>query len=234
MQSITDKPAAKMGVGLRSLFSGRPIRHSMALTLIAVLSGFAILGLPSKAYSEDINAIFKRVNEFIAQKNYPKAMEELSWANKEIQKMHTEELKNFFPDQVAGFSGQKLEMNSVLGFTNVERNYTKPGSKGSLKVALIGGSGGASSQGLGGLAQLGRMAAMMGGGQGQDTIRINGRTASLQVQDSSNSAELTVFLDSGSMLQLTMQQDKDSEALKSFATALPLDALDSYLRGQRG
>src|SRR5690606_29504491 len=90
------------------------------------------------ALGEDINAIFKRVNEFIAQKNFPKAIDELGWAKKEIEKLHLEKLKEFFADTLGDFRGDAFEMNSALGITNVQRRYVSNGA--SVTVSITGGS----------------------------------------------------------------------------------------------
>jgi hypothetical protein len=47
----------------------------MNRTLIA--ASLASLPLCQPALAEDINEVFKKVNEYVQQKNYPKAMEEL-------------------------------------------------------------------------------------------------------------------------------------------------------------
>ncbi len=201
------------------------------LLLIAV---FSLCCLPAVGAAEDINDIFKRVNDFVTAKNYTKALEELTWAQKEIEKLNVTHVQAFFPDSLAGFTGSKFEANSALGMSNIERQYTKTGSEERVKLSLSGSSaGGAGAGGLGGLAAFGRMAAMMGGGgQGGDTFRIAGRTATLQQEEGSDSAHLTVFLDSGSILSLELSNGKDSSVLKTMAEALKLNDLDNYLRGQ--
>lgn len=193
-------------------------------------ASFALL-VPMHAQAEDLNAIFKRVNDFIAAKNYAKALEELGWARKEVEKMNVTQIQTFFPDSLAGFTGAKFETNSALGLTNLEREYTKADGGARVKVTLSGGSGGGGDAGLGGLAAFGRMAAMMGASQGQDTFRISGRTATLQGAEE-GSPQLTVFLDSGSVLNLEGSDGATGDNLKSFAEALKLNDLDNYLRGQ--
>jgi hypothetical protein len=192
----------------------------------AILS--ALIAIPFSAQAEDINAIFKKVNDLVAAKNYPKALEELGWATKELEKLNSQQLQSFLPDEVAGFTGKKAEINSALGMTNIERKYTK--EKMRLKIAITGGSSGGANQGLGGLAAFGRMAAMMGGGQGQNTFRINGRTASMEDRD--DGGLLTVFLESGAMLTLELNNASDSATLKTVAEGLDLNKMDNYMRGQ--
>ena len=201
---------------------------------IVLAAALSLCCLPAIGMAEDINDIFKRVNDLVASKNYTKALEELTWAQKEIEKLNLTQVQSFFPDTLAGFTGAKFEANSALGMTNLERQYSKAGSSETVKLSLSGSSsGGAAAGGLGGLAAFGRMAAMMGGGQGQDTFRISGRTATMQKEDGSDSAQLTVFLDSGSILSLELSNGSDASVLKTMAEALKLNDLDNYLRGQK-
>ena len=74
------------------------------------------------------------------------------------------------------------------------------------------------------------MAAMFGGEAGQDTIRIQGRTAMLRAEE--GSPELQLFLDSGSILSLTGSDGATAAELKAITEAIKIDALDNYLRGQ--
>ena len=86
--------------------------------------------------------------------------------------------------------------------------------------------------GLGGLAALGQMAAMMGGGTpGSDTFRIGGRTATLQATPGSSSSDLTIFLDSGSMLKIESYDGVSGDVLKQMAENLKINDLDNYLKG---
>ncbi len=183
-----------------------------------------IIAVGQGAHAEDINQVFSKVNEYVQQKNYPKALEELSWAQKELEKMHQGRLAELLPADVAGFKGSEPELNSALGFSNVEREYTS-GEK-SIQLSLTGTGG---TEGLGGLAGLAKMGMMMGGVQaGKDQFRIDGRTASL---DTTGTPELTVFLESGSLLQLRAAEGVDGPTLKKFAEGLKVADLDAYLKG---
>ncbi|MBX7138618.1 MAG: hypothetical protein K1X83_11610 [Oligoflexia bacterium] len=180
--------------------------------------------------AEELKDIFGRVEQYVAAKNYTKALDELSWAKKEIEKLNSGQLKTFFPDELAGFTGDKIESQNMFGITGMERLYKKSGANTTVKVSLTGGAGGAAG-GLGGLAALGSFAAMMGQQQGQDTFRIEGRTATLEEHADSHAAELTVFLNSGSILKLEMQNGTDAAVLKQMAENLKLNDLDAYLKG---
>lgn len=191
----------------------------LSAILIVVLLSF------STAVAEDLNVIFKKVNELVASNNYPKAMEELEWARKEIEKLHLTKLKGFLPESVAGFKGGEIESSAALGFTNLERKYVS--GQNSVKVSLTGT--GSKSGGLGGLAAMGRMAAMMGNQPGTETFRIEGKTASVTSKKGNNS-ELSVFLESGSILKVE-SRSADSDTLKKIAQSLKINDLDNYLRG---
>jgi hypothetical protein len=184
----------------------------------------ASLMLPVATQADELGKIFAKVNELIAAKNYPKAMEELAWARKEIEKMHQARLGEILPPQIGDFKGGETQFQSALGITNIERTYSS-GSQG-IKVSISGGGG----EGMGGLAGLAKMGMMFGAQPGTDQFRIDGVTASLTA--SSGSPELTAFLDSGSILTMTAQDGVDAAALKKFAEGFKLSELDSYLRGK--
>lgn len=197
------------------------------LLLLSLLLASHQVGLANA--EEDLNAIFKKVNDYVEAKNYSKALEELGWARKSIEKMHSTRLHDFLPNELNGFSGGKIESSAALGFSNIERTYSKGDAK--VKISLVGGSGGGGADGLGGLAALGKMAAMMGGQPGMDTLRIQGRTATLTEGEGSTGSDLTVFLDSGSMLKLESVRNVSSSDLRQMADALKVNDLDTYLRG---
>jgi hypothetical protein len=171
--------------------------------------------------AEDLATLMKRVQDYASQENYSKAIEELSWVQKELEKMNMKKLEAFLPNDLSGFKGGKVEQNSALGMTNMERTYTK-GSE-TVTVSVTGGGAGSP---LGGLAGLGRMAMAFGGQPGMDSFRISGRTANLNEQG--DSSDLTIFLDSGSMLNI---KGANGDTLKKLAEAMPIDAMDKYLKG---
>jgi hypothetical protein len=189
---------------------------------------FSLLFAVQPALGEDINDVFKKVNEYVQQKNYPKAMEELTWAQKELEKLHQQRLSELLPADVEGYKGGDTQVQQMMGFSNIEREYTN-GDK-NIRLAITGTSG---TDGMGGLAGIAKMGMMMGATQpGRDQFRINGRTASLDTTNSS--PELSVFLESGAVLQLTTSEGVDGPALKKFAEALKIADLDNYLKGAKG
>lgn len=197
-------------------------RSALSLCLSLVL-----LGLNS-AQAEDIETIFGKVRDYAAKENYTKAIEELGWAKKELEKAHFNKIESMLPKEVAGFQGGEINSQSAVGITNIERTYKKSGEK-DVKLSLAGGSTGGGP--MAGFAALGRMAGMMGTQPGVDTFRIDGRTANLQVKN--GRAELTVFLESGSFLKLEQRSAKDGSSVKSIAEGMKTEivSLDNYLKG---
>jgi hypothetical protein len=180
--------------------------------------------ITSPALAEDLSVIVGRVQEYAKSQNYPKALEELQWAQKELQKLHAERVKSFLPDQLQGYHGQKLESSGALGFSQIERKYVN-----GEKTVTISITGNASSGGMGNLAQLGKMAAMFGGESGNETIRVKGHTAQLEKND--NSASITVFLDSGAVLKVNQDDSPDDKTLLAIVEELKLEELEKYLKG---
>ena len=195
--------------------------------LLTALIGLLGLNLPSQLLAEDLKQIFENVNKYYEEKNYAKALEELSWAQKEIEKANSQVTQSFFPAEYEGYKGGKIESANVFGMSNVERTYSK-GSQ-SIKVSLLGGSKGQGQNPLGGLAAFGQMAAMMGGQPGVESFRMDGRTANLETQD--DSVNLTVFLDGGSMLKFEMSNSNDAGALKKFAQGFKIGDIEKHIKG---
>jgi hypothetical protein len=196
--------------------------------LFVIAVGF--LAAASVCLAEDLNQIFKKVNDYAAAGNYAKALEELSWAKKELEGMHLKKLGTMLPDQLADLTGQPAKTQSVMGITSLEKEYKGNGK--TVKLTLTGGTGKAGAGGFGGLAAMGQMAAMMGGGEsGMDTYRIAGRTAMLEAQPGSNNASLTIFLESGSILKLENTKSGDGESLRAMGEALKIADIDNYLKG---
>lgn len=197
------------------------------LSILAYVCGALIVA--DTACAEELKAIFDKVQQYYQEKNFAKALEELSWAQKEIQKASAQVTQSFFPEEIDGYKGGKLENTEVFGIVNVERSYVK-GESESVKVSLMGSNKGQGQNPLGGLAAIGQMAAMMGGNQpGVDSFRMDGRTAMLETQDSS--ATLTVFLDGGSIMKFEMDGSSNGDALKKFAAVFKIADIEKHLKG---
>jgi hypothetical protein len=205
------------------------MKQNLLLTICATLLTANCLCIPRSSYAEDLKPIFDKVQQYYQEKNYSKALEELSWAQKEIEKASAQVTQSFFPDTVEGYKGGKIDNNAVFGIMNVERSYSKNDSD-VIKVSLVGSNKGQGQNPLSGLAAMGQMAAMMGGAQpGVDSFRLDGRTAMLETDD--GSASLTVFLDGGSMMKFQMEGASDGEVLKKFASSFKLAEIEKHLKG---
>ncbi|MBL7661360.1 hypothetical protein JNK13_01275 [bacterium] len=197
----------------------------LTLTIFVIL-----LALPALA-EEDFAGLLKRAEELKAQGKYPAAMEELSWANKQLEKLHQESLKKFFPDTAGSFTGGKFDANNAMGFMNVERDYKSQAGAG-VKVSLLGASNsqGSAAQGFGALAGFAQMAAMMDGQNGAETVRVKGNRA--VVAKNGRYSELSLNLPSGLMFKVeqTSGQELKAEELASVAEAIDTTALEAYLK----
>jgi hypothetical protein len=182
--------------------------------ILVVHTGFA---------EEEIGTIATKVKEYTAAGNYTKALEELAWYKKEIEKRHFNKILEFFPEQLQGFQRQQPKSQSTVSITTIEAIYRKQGEY--IKMVLTGGSGG-SAGAMGGLAAFGQLAAMQQGMPGQDSFRLEGFTATLN--EKQLRPELSVFIDSGWIIKFIAS---DTTLVRSFAEIFPLAKLNSYLKG---
>jgi hypothetical protein len=215
---------------LTSTPQGSQSPRTCLLGLLLALGVCSFVPLPLAA--EELEAIFRKVTQQASAANYTKALEELTVARKELERLHLERLKSFFPESLAGLSGGEFESNSTLGMLRLERKYRVGESKSdltsSVKVSLLGSG---AKAGLGDMPDLGRVAALLAKQSGQDTLKIHGRKAQLVESGSNKSAELTVYLASGMLLKLEARKLDSSSLLKDMASAIDLDQLEKYLKG---
>lgn len=186
-----------------------------------------ILSITNVSFADDLNTMFGRVNGYVAANNYPKALEELTWVRKEIEKQHIAKLGKLLPDSIIGFTGEKVEASGALGFNSIQRTY----KKGDVEITLsITDAPSMAGDQMGGLAGLGRMAAMMGSNTpGNETVRIDGRTAT--IESTEDGGAITIYLNSGSILKLE-GSSITADTLKQAAEALNVGRVDGYLSGQ--
>jgi hypothetical protein len=190
----------------------------------SMLLAGSLLLFNTNAIADDLSSILEKVSAYAEEENYSKALEELSWAKRELDKKYNQKLSGFLPDTLSEFTGEKSEINSAMGFTNISRNYSKDGAR--VRIELQAGSGAGAGAGMGGLAALGQMAAMFGQQPGQESMRIKGRTANLM----NEGKEMTIFLDGGSMLSI--KNETGSAELRPLAEALDLDAIENFMKGK--
>lgn len=196
-------------------------RSKKALVAVALL--LAII-FPLEGLAEELDKILERVGKYAQEENYTKALEELKWAQNELDKLHTAHIGTFFPEKIQEFTGEKIKPASILGMVELKRNYRK--GKEQVLLSLVGGSSSAAGNPFG---QIARFGALMGGQNGQETLRINGRTSTLKDEEKGR-AELIMFLDSGFMLKLE-SRDARGDVLKAMAESLDVDNLEKYLKG---
>lgn len=183
----------------------RTIAASLALVC---LSGAAFAAEdPSKACSEAVS-LYK-------QQDLEGALEEARWCVEALEQIKQQQATNIFPDSVDGYKGGEVSHQKMMGFSMIERTYSKDGN--TISVSLNDSSGG----GLGGLAVFAQM-----GGMGGDKIRVQRRT----VNDMSEggSAQFIVSLKSGGMLTFE-SRNVDRDATLEFVKQFPIAKLDDAL-----
>ncbi len=178
---------------------------------------------------EQLGDILKRVSELHAEGKYVQAMNELSWASKELEKLHLEKLKAFFPKGEGGFTAGDFQSNNALGFVALERTYNST-SGGSVTASLTGSAStdGAAAQGMGALAGFARMAEMMDTTGQSEAVRVKGMRAT--VKNMGGQFELSLPLSSGMFFTLKPNSGTvTKEQLVTLANGLDSDGLNSYL-----
>ena len=179
--------------------------------------------MATPVHAENIDELFANLKQFVAQEQYPNALEELQWMRRELDKLHIEKINSYFPDNLAGLQGNEPKSQSVLGFTNMSRSYSGDGKN--VNVALTGGASAA-----GGLAALAQMASLLGTQQDAETYRLAGRTATLVI-DPDGKTSISVSLKSGSLLSFESNDLSEGGKLKEIAREFPVAGLDNYLAG---
>ena len=204
----------------------------MSKVITVLLTGALLVGAPLSFAADDseklkqLNANLDKVREYVEAKNFRKALEELAWVQRDIEKMDFTATLKFFPEELVGFKGDEPKTQSTMGFSSIERNYRKGNQ--TIKISLMGGSASAGGA-MGGIAALGRFAMMQQAGPGQEMFRLDGRTAMLS--EKGKRAELTVHLNSGDMLKFEMSRAADANTLREAAKAFPIKDLDQYRKG---
>jgi len=180
----------------------------------------SLILLPSGVMADELKEILTKVETLATEENFSKALEELSWAKKDLETKYNKKLGGFLPDTLGDFTAGKLETSSAMGMTQISRVYASGNNK--VSVEIQGGSG---AGGMGGLAALGQMAAMFGQQPGQETMRIKGRTVNHQEEN----GEMIVYLDGGSIL--TVKKQSGSIDLKDIVEAIDLDGIEKFMKG---
>ncbi|MCI5065397.1 hypothetical protein MRY87_06700 [bacterium] len=192
---------------------------------VGVLSSSATAE-PSVPKTPSVEKLLKSVEGLLAKRDYTKALQELEAARGAIEELKNDGLKNFFPDSLEGLKGGEFRLSSALGMTNLEREYEKSEEGDVEKTLTVSLVGGGNSGAFGGIAGLGRMAAIMQQGK-ESEIKIAGYTANLD--ESGARPELSLFLESGGILKLEGQGAVKGDELQKIAKTLDVRAIDRYL-----
>lgn len=200
----------------------------MKRSLILLLSGICFA---SQVMAEDIEVIFKKVNELRAAGKYSQALSELGWAEKELERLNMEKIQSYIPANIPGFTAEKLKSNSALGMMNIERVFNRSSDGVQIRVSLIGaGNNSAAAAGFGSLAALGQMAAAMGNNAiGQEAFRVEGNTATLAADNEARTADLSVSVE-GIVVKMEMSGAADKEALRKVLNSMDIKGMMEYLK----
>ena len=155
--------------------------------------------------------------------NFAKALKELEWYRKDLEQKHIEKIKSMLEDKAGECEGGDVTVEGAMGMMNIQRTYRCSG--GDVDFSLTGGTGSAQS-GLGGMAALGRLGAMMGAGN-QNQVRVGDLTGNIEDQ-SGGRGKLTIFMQSGMICSLEGPKD----LLANVAGGAGLSPLDDYLMGR--
>lgn len=178
---------------------------------------------------EDIAEMLKRVEEFKNAGKFAQALNELGWAEKELQRMHIEKLKAFFPATVPGLTAGEYKVTNAMGLMSIERGYrSAEGGQYQATIAGSSASDGAAAQGMGALAGLAQMASMMEAGGQSESVRIKSSRATLA--NVNGKLELNLPLSGGLFFKLEQSgKGGTKEQLLQIANALDPDAINLYI-----
>jgi len=194
------------------------IKYSNLVLLLAALS----LSMMSNSaiYAEDSPAdTCKSAASLFEEGDIEGALEEAEWCVTLLKQLKQGKISTYFKDEVNKYKGGKLEQQEAMGFSMLERSYSKDGKI--IKVMLSGGTSGAANNAFAALASLG-----MGAGSGKK-VRIQRRTALLNTEQ--DNIQLGVTMKSGGMLNFE-SNDVSAEEIIAFAKAFPVADLDDALK----
>lgn len=186
-----------------------------------LLSSYSMAATDTDAVIEEMTRSFNTVVELVREGEYRKAVSELSWVEDPIMQLDQQKTAGFLPDELNGFTGGEIEINSGMGMSIIERTYTRDGESITLSLA-----GGASAGAASGFAALGALAQFGMGNAGSDRFRLQGVT--FNSTGNSQRVEVLGALNGGRILNVS----SDSASLatvKSVLDAAPLSELNAYL-----
>jgi hypothetical protein len=189
-------------------------------TLLVLWLGAA----PPATAQESLEEILERLDAFVQQGNYPRAMEELTWAQRALEKAHFDQVDALFPRQLQGLDARDSERHEVLGVRMLKRVYGAVSGE-HLVITLTDGPGKA------GFAALEQLSRLFGLHVGAEPMRIQGRSAILLAPDEQGNTVLSVQLESGAGLRFEAPGEAREKVLEG-ARAFDIETLDQYLAGR--
>lgn len=179
-------------------------------------ASLVLITLPGLAMaSEDPAKACTEAAKLYEQQDIEGALEEARWCVEALEQIKQQQATDVFPDSVVGFTGGEITRQKMMGFSIIERTYTKDGK--SISVTLNESSDG----GMGGLAALAQM-----GGMGGNKIRVQRRTVSDMSEG--GHAQFIVSLKSGGMLNFD-SSNVGRDATLAFVEEFPIAKLDEAL-----
>ena len=177
----------------------------VALALIAV-------SLPATA-DEDPVAACKQAANLYESGDLAGAVEEAKWCLESLEQIQQSQKADKFAEDVAGWQRGELNQQKVMGFSNIEVQYTRDGKV--IDVNYTGGGGG-------GMAAMFSQMGMAAGGAKK--IRL-GRYAGMVMEQGSQLQILIGLKMTPGMITLSSSSATLDE-LTAFAGALPLAEID--------
>lgn len=191
--------------------------------LLVMALGIFVSG---RAFGQDVDTIFKKVNELKTAGKYQQALIEIGWAVKELERMHIEKLRTFMPATIEGFGPAQTDSTSVIGMINLQRTFSRESDNAQLMVSMSGSVG--NNPATSGFGQLGAMNQATGN-PGQETFHVEGNVATLVADKVANTSEVTVFI--GSMvLKINLGGSADKEFLRKALNSMKIRELTEYLK----
>lgn len=143
------------------------------------------------------------------------ALEEARWCVTQLEQLKQKQVAAFFLDEINGYKAGKLNQQQAMGFSSVERSYTKDGKK--IKVSMTGGNSDTATNAFAALASMGMQMAA------GNKVRIQKRSAVVNTEN--RTIKVIVTLKSGGMLNFE-SRDVSADALVAFAKKFPVAKLD--------
>ncbi len=196
-----------------------PLKRSQSILLLSGLV-FGLVATNAAIAEDNPGKNCTAAAELFKEGDIEGALEEARWCVTQLEQLKQGQSASFFKDEIAGYTGGKMETQQAMGMSILERPYTK-GDK-LISVSMSGGvAGGAMSSLFGTIASMGMQSST------GKKVRIQRRSA--MVMDENGKAQVVVTLKSGGVLTFD-SDDVSSDELIDFAKAFPIADLDDSRR----